>query len=154
VQEPEEEKKSPPPKKHDYRKKREEEVEDDPPRERRQKKPTKTEYVDPTLYMPNQEEYKRKGRHFSWYAEYYYGKWRKKDRIFVTPETVIPDPPKKPKPQPDESEYNKRQQDLDKELDDLFEKLVRLPISSCVEGKPREVQGEAAGAARAEGGPL
>jgi hypothetical protein len=62
------------------------------------------------------------------FEEYRAGYWRrpKKEKIYVTLETVIPPLPKNPLEAPDETQYHKQQAELDEKIDVLTKKIKDL----------------------------
>lgn len=62
------------------------------------------------------------------YEEYRAGYWRrpKKEKVYVTLETVIPPLPKNPLEYPDETNYHKQQAELDEKIDAINLKIKDL----------------------------
>jgi len=68
------------------------------------------------------EEYKSHNKKFTWQAEYLYGNWRKRDRIYVTKDTKIPEMPKKPMTAPVKTDLYQKVEEIEKKIDELNDK--------------------------------
>ena len=56
-----------------------------------------------------------------------YGDWRRpKNKVYVTPDTAIPEPPKDLLENPDEAAYHKTQVEIDEKIEALSDKNVCL----------------------------
>lgn len=75
-----------------------------------------------------EEDEKEPPKFTSAYEEYRAGYWRrpKKEKVYITLETVIPPLPKNPLEYPDETSYHKQQAELDEKIDAINIKIKDL----------------------------
>ena len=78
--------------------------------------------------LQKDEEEKEPPQFTSAYEEFRAGYWRrpKKERVYVTLETVIPPLPKNPLEYPDETMYHKQQAEFDEKIDAINLKIKDL----------------------------